>query len=74
MKKLIAISIMMLSGCISISYEPKIEVVKPYEGHFMTTNDFYNATKEIQLEKGESIWVLSNRTLKRVIKNVKEGK
>ena len=40
----------------------------------MTTNDFYKATSNMQLEEGESVWVLGNRTLKRVLKNVKEGK
>ena len=74
MKKIFVIAMIFASGCISIKYEPKIEVVKPYEGHYMTTNDFYKATSNMQLEEGESVWVLSNRTLKRVIKNVKEGK
>ena len=74
MKKIFAITMILASGCISVNYEPKIEVVKPYEGHYMTTNDFYKATSNIQLEEGESVWVLGNRTLKRVLKNVKEGK
>ena len=74
MKKIFAIAMILASGCISVNYEPTIEVVKPYEGHYMTTNDFYKATSNMQLEEGESVWVLSSRTLKRVLKNVKEGK
>lgn len=61
-------------GCMSVTYDAHIETIKPYEGHFMTTTDFYKATENIQLEEGESIWVLSNRTLKRTLKNVREGK
>ena len=29
-------------------------------------------TESIQLEKGESVWVLSDRTLSRVLKNVEK--
>ncbi len=57
-------------GC--ISYEPKVETTKHWENHYFTTNDFYNATTNISLENGESIWVLSNSTLSRLLKNVKD--
>ena len=59
-----------MSGCTNMT-QPSIQVTKPWEGHYKNTNDFYTATKEIQLEKNESIWVLSNRTLKRVLENNK---
>lgn len=72
MKKMLVLVLLAAAGC--ISYEAQIQVTKSYEGHFMTTNDFYKATKNMQLDKDESVWVLSNRTLKRVLKNVKEGK
>ena len=52
-------------GCTSIS----IQTTKNWEGHFMSTNDFHKATSNIQLEENETVWVLSNRTLKRVLKN-----
>lgn len=55
------------SGCItSVTVDP----VKSWEGHYMTTNDFYQATQNIQLDKNESIWVLSDKTLNRVLKNI----
>ncbi len=57
-------------GC--TSYEPKVEATKQWENHYFTTNDFYNATTNISLEKGESIWVLSNSTLSRLLKNIKD--
>jgi len=62
-----------IPGCISFTVEPKVETTKSWEGHFMNTNDFRNAVRDIQLSEGESVWVLSNRTLSRVLKNVKEN-
>jgi hypothetical protein len=62
-----------LPGCISFTVEPKVETTKPWEGHFMSTNDFHRAVGGIELQEGESVWVLSNRTLSRVLKNVKEN-
>lgn len=47
-----------------------VDPVKSWEGHYKSTNDFYKATKNIQLENDESIWVLSDKTLNRVLKNV----
>ncbi len=57
-------------GC--TSYEPKVETTKSWENHYFTTNDFHKATGSIELERGESIWVLSNSTLSRLLKNIKD--
>ena len=39
----------------------------------MNVQDFYERTWDVQLEDGESIWVLSNKTLYNILKerNVK---
>lgn len=67
MKTLLIISLTLLSGCLTtISVDP----IKSWEGNYKSTNDFYNATADISLSEGESIWVLSNKTLNRVLKNV----
>ena len=60
-------------GCISLTVEPKIETTRPWEGHYMNAKDFSDAVRDVRLEEGESVWVLSNRTLSRVLKNVKEN-
>ena len=49
-------------------------MTKPWEGHFYTTNDFVKAASTIHLEKGESVWVLSNKTLLKVLENSRKGK
>lgn len=63
----------LISGC--VSFGPKIDVnlVRPWEGHYMSVQDFYEKTRDIRLEDGESIWVLSNKTLYNLLKekNVK---
>lgn len=68
-KILLVFIIAILAGCYTITYEPVIDTVYAYEGHFYNTNEFYNATQNIQLNDNESIWVLSNKTLKRILKN-----
>lgn len=62
-----------IPGCISFTIEPRVETTKPWEGHYMCTNQIRRAVDGIKLEEGESVWVLSNRTLSRVLKNVKEN-
>lgn len=57
----------LLVGCKS----PEVIEVHPtkaWEGHYFTAQQFLDATHGIELEKGESAWVLSNRTLSRVLK------
>ena len=54
---------------------PKIDVnlVKPWEGHYINVQDFYERTRDIQLDEGESFWLFSNKTLYNILKerNVK---
>lgn len=69
MKAVFLAILLFLSGCISIKTGPVVETVRPWEGHYYTTNDFNKATQTIELNEGESIWVLSNRTLTRLLQN-----
>jgi hypothetical protein len=74
LKKLALVSFIavVLTGCFSVGHTVVIESAKPYEGHYMTVDDFRKGTETIQLQKGESIWVLSNSTLKRLLKNTEK--
>jgi hypothetical protein len=64
------INIFLCSGCFSIN--PEVKTVKSWENHYMTVEDFQNKTKDIKLEQGESIWVLSNSSLSRLIKDLRK--
>ncbi len=66
------ISMVNFGGCALIEKNPEVCPTEPWEGHYMTEGDFRRGTADIRLEKGESVWVLSNRTLKRVLKNVQK--
>ena len=67
--KYIALAAMLLfAGCIS---QPKIEATQSWENHYFTIEEFRAGTENMKLEKGESIWVLSNKTLKKTLQNVK---
>jgi hypothetical protein len=63
---LLIIPLSVLCGCINtITVEPS----KSWEGHYYTIEEFTEKTKNIKLDKDESIWILSNTTLSRLLKN-----
>lgn len=60
-----------LTGCV---HRINVDCVRTWEGHYFTEKEFKAGTSDVRLEKNESIWVLSNSTLKRIILNAKEMK
>lgn len=56
-----------VAGCSSPVVEVDFQASRSWEGHYFEVGDFYEATRSVSLERGESIWVLSNRTLERVL-------
>lgn len=64
----VVVILMLLSGCCTTL---NVSTTRQWEGHYFSTNDFYKATSNIQLDKEESIWVLSDKTLNNVLRNVK---
>lgn len=70
--KIYILSLLMLfslTGCISIV---EVQPTETWEGHYMTVEEFQNNTSNIELAEGTSIWVLSNHTLKRLLKKKEE--
>lgn len=67
--KFVAFALLLLCGC--IGQQISIEATKSWENHYFSVEEFKAGTESIQLEKGETIWVLSNKTLKRTLENVK---
>lgn len=73
---LTSIIIICLTGCIT-KQQPVVEATKQWEGHYFTAEEFQKGTESLKLEKNESVWVLSDRTLARVLKKyaqLSEGK
>lgn len=68
MKRTFAVCAMLaLAGCVT---EPKLEATKPWEGHCYTIESLKSKTDQIEaLDEGESIWIMSNHTLNRLLKN-----
>lgn len=54
------------AGCAT---ETKLEATKPWENHYYNVNDVKKMVEQIQLDKDESIWMMSNHTLNRLLKN-----
>ena len=64
-----ALATFLVGGCATQIEAP---VVKPWEGRYGTEKSAREAISKMKLEKGESVWLLSNKTLKRLIKTTKE--
>ena len=67
---ILSIAATMLCGCITKQIE--VPVVRPWEGRYESREAAVAAAQTIQLEKGESVWLLSSSTLKRLLKTTKE--
>ena len=61
-------SIFLMTGCI---IQPTIESTKPWEQHYKSVDEFKKGTENIILDENETIWVMSNKTLNRLLINVK---
>ena len=73
MKKIISIlAFCLVSGCINTKQDITVQTVKTWEGHYFSVQHMIDKTKDMELEKGETIWVLSNNTLYRLLSNVKK--
>lgn len=59
----------LLAGCIS---EITVETTKQWEGHYYTAEEAKTAVDSIELDDSESVWVLSNRTLKKLLDNTRK--
>lgn len=59
------------AGCCSISNNNDVEITptKQWEGHYYSVKDVQKAVDGLKLEKNESVWMISNRTLNRVLQN-----
>ena len=64
MKYIALISLIFIAGCFS---QLKIEATQSWENHYFTIEEFRAGTENMKLEKGESVWVLSNKTLKKTL-------
>ena len=65
----IIMSLGLIIGCQSI----EIKTTNNWEGHYFTVQEFNERTKDIKLNKKESIWVLSNDTLYKLLKQKQEN-
>lgn len=67
---ILSIAAITLCGCITKQIEAP--VVRHWEGRYESEKAAVAAAQTIQLEKGESVWLLSSSTLKRLLKTTKE--
>lgn len=66
MKYLVVIICILTAGCAS---ELKIEPTSQWEGHYYSFDELQNNINGQKLEDKQSIWLLSNTTLKRLLKD-----
>ena len=65
MKAIVTACALLAAGCVSIAVDP----VHQWEGHYYTAEEVKAAVESLSLHKGESVWILSDSTLSRVLKN-----
>ena len=73
MKKIfyiLTISLLFFAGCITVEKTIECQTTEPWENHYFTVKEFKEKTQNIELKDRQSIWVLSNDTLKRILKDV----
>lgn len=61
---------LVLSGCMTEKIVD-IQTTKQWEGHFFTKQQVYEKIENMNLEKNESVWIISNETLFRILENYK---
>ena len=66
---LITLFCILLSGCMKTL---EIPVVETWEGRYSTVKEFQEKTKDINLKDGQSIWVISNGTMYRILKKAEK--
>lgn len=62
-----AVAAFMLVSCGCISRNIEIQPTNAWEGRYSDRETALEALRGCRLERGQSIWILSNRTLKRVL-------
>ena len=69
MKKTFIVAMLATSmyGCMT---QPKIEATKQWEDHYYSVEDLKKKIETIKLDEDESIWMMSNHTLNRLLKNI----
>jgi hypothetical protein len=72
MKKIAFIAF--LSGLLQTGCVTKVDipVAEPWEGRYPTVEEFRKKTESIELKNGQSIWVLSNGTMYRLLKKTEK--
>lgn len=58
-----------IAGCMT---NPKIESTKPWEGHYYSVEEVKQQLDLMELGKDESVWIVSNHTLYRLLKNTRK--
>lgn len=61
---------LLFTGCINFTLNPNVQTVEPWEGHYYTVEEFKTATENLTLDESQSVWVLSNKSLSRALKNM----
>lgn len=64
--------VLFLHGCATTQLE--VTTTRQWEGHYFTAREFHEATSQIDLQKDESIWVLSNKTLNKILTSQRNDK
>lgn len=57
----------LIAGC--KTSQPIVEPTEVWEGHYYSKDAAQESAGKIELKEGQSVWILSNSTLKRLLTN-----
>jgi len=72
MRYIFSICLLLLCGCIHDVDSIAIMTTHQWENHYFSVEEFKAGTAQMQLDRGESIWVMSNTTFKKILDEVKK--
>ena len=71
MKTICAVAVVLAefaAGCVNV----QVPVVEPWEGRYSSMQEFREKTEGVELKNGQSIWVLTNGTMYRILKKAEK--
>lgn len=73
MKTSAVVLVVFLVGC-TTAPDLQVTTTRQWEGHYFSEKEFHKATDQMSLQKGESVWVMSNKTLNKILTSQRNDK
>lgn len=66
---IVAVMCLVACGCMSTKTNIDIQTTRQWEGHFFSKEQIQEKIQTMDLKDGESVWIMSNGTLFKMLEN-----